>query len=474
MVSQKTKNLDITEGSLLKKIILFAIPLIFTGVLQQLYNAADLIVVGMFDGQVALAAVGATGSLTNLVIGLFMGLSVGAGVSVAHHIGEKKEQEVQKVVHTALLLSGFLGVTIAIIGYILAPTLLAWMGTPDTVIAHATLYIRIIFMGFPAQMVYNYAASMLRSAGDAKRPLIFLSVSGLVNVGLNLLLVAIFHMGVAGVAIATIVSQYLSACMIIIYMRHTTGPLHLSLRRLHLHRSKVTKILYIGIPSGIQGCLFSLSNVLIQSSINSFGDTVMAGSAASSNLEGFIYIAMNAMYHVSLTFIGQSVGAKAYHNIKKIVRYCVVVVSVIGLLLGGLVFIFHKPLVGLYAPNNPQVMAAAVERMYVIMFTYFLCGIMEVYCGAMRSLGKSITAMIISLCGACGFRILWIVTVFKLVTTPTSLYLSYPCSWILTILAYVIFLSISLRKLTRQKGVTEKQTEGQEESATESELTAVS
>ncbi len=462
MATKKTRNVDMTKGPFLKKIILFAIPLIFTGVLQQLYNAADLIVVGMFDGQVALAAVGATGSLTNLVIGLFLGLSVGAGVAVAHHIGERREDEVKKVVHTSVLLSLILGIVIAVIGYILAPTLLAWMGTPENVIVYSTLYIRIIFMGFPAQMVYNYAASMLRSAGDAKRPLIFLAISGLVNVGLNLLLVAVFRMGVAGVAIATISSQYLSAIMIMIYMMRTDGAMHLSLRELRLHSSKVKKILYIGIPSGIQGTLFSLSNVLIQSSINSFGDTVMAGSAAGSNLEGFVYIAMNAMYHVSLTFVGQNVGARAYHNIKKILLYCAAVVTVLGLSLGAMIYIFHEPLVNLYAPDNPAVMAAALDRLRVIMFTYFLCGLMETLCGGLRAMGKSITSMVISLCGACAFRILWLATVFQWVNTPTSIYLSYPVSWAITNLTMVIFLVIAVRRVTRKnpnKGAEQKEQE---------------
>lgn len=461
MTAKKKRDVDMTKGPFLKKIILFAIPLICTGVLQQLYNAADLIIVGMFDGQIALAAVGATGSLTNLVIGLFLGLSVGAGVAVAHHIGERREDEVQKVVHTSALLSFILGIVIAVIGYALAPTLLAWMGTPENVIAHSTLYIRIIFMGFPAQMVYNYTASMLRSAGDAKRPLIFLAISGLVNVGLNLLLVAVFHMGVAGVAIATISAQYLSAVMILVYMMHTDGVMHLSLRELRLHRSKVTKILYIGIPSGIQGTLFSLSNVLIQSSINSFGDTVMAGSAAASNLEGFIYIAMNAMYHVSLTFVGQNVGARAYHNIKKIMLYSTAVVTVLGLSLGTLLFVFHEPLVGLYAPDNPEVMAAAVERLRIIAFTYFLCGVMETLCGGLRAMGKSVTSMVISLCGACGLRILWLATVFQWVNTPTSIYLSYPVSWVLTNVTMVIFLVLGVQGLLKKARAKDKEKEGQ-------------
>jgi len=465
MATEKTRNADLTQGPFLKKIIFFAIPLILTGVLQQLYNAADLIVVGMFDGQIALAAVGTTGSLTNLVIGLFLGLSVGAGVAVAHHIGERREDEVRKVVHSSILLSLILGIVIAIVGYLLAPTLLAWMGTPDNVISHATLYIRIIFLGLPAQLVYNYAASMLRSAGDAKRPLIFLSLSGLVNVALNVLLVAGCHMGVAGVAIATTVAQYLSAIMILVYMMRTDGSMHLSLRELRLDSSKVKKILYIGIPSGIQSTLFSLSNVLIQSSINSFGDTVMAGSAAASNLEGFVYIAMNAMYHVSITFIGQNVGARAYHNIKKILLYSIAVVTVMGLLLGILIFVFHEPLVELYAPDNPEVMAAAVDRLRVIMFTYFLCGLMETLCGGLRAMGKSVTSMIISLAGACGFRILWLATVFQWVNTPTSVYLSYPVSWIITNATMAVFLVLAMRNLIKNAKKEKEETKGQKESA---------
>lgn len=451
MQKMEKRRVDMTQGPFLKKIILFAIPLILTGVLQQLYNAADLVVVGMFDGQIALAAVGATGSLTNLVVGLFMGLSVGAGVCVAHHIGEKKYEEVRKVIHTSLLLALFLGIVICLVGYVFAPNLLRLMDTPDNVIGHATTYIRIIFIGLPALMVYNYAAAMLRSAGDAKHPLIFLSVSGILNIVLNVILVAFFHMGVAGVAIATITAQYLSAILVLTYMSRTDSYMKFSPRCLKIHPNKVKKILYIGVPSGIQSCLFSFSNVLIQSSINSFGDTVMAGSAAASNLENFIYIAMNALYHVSLTFIGQNVGAKSYHNIKKITLYCISVVTVLGISLGGMLFLFREPLINLYAPNNPAVMAEAVRRMSIITFTYFLCGIMEVLCGAMRAMGKSITTMIISLCGACGLRILWIVTLFRAFKTPECVYLSYPVSWILTNLCYVIFFLFTVRALFRRQ-----------------------
>lgn len=440
-----------TQGPFLKKIILFAIPLILTGVLQQLYNAADLVVVGMFDGQVALAAVGATGSLTNLVIGLFMGLSVGAGVCVAQYIGAKRYEDVRKVIHTSLLLALFLGVAICIVAYIFAPHLLRMMDTPETIIEHATRYIRIVFMGFPALMVYNYSAAMLRSSGDAKHPLMFLAVSGIVNVMLNVVLVAVFHLGVAGVAIATITAQYLSAIMVICHMMRADNYMKLSICEFKIHKSKLKKILYIGIPSGIQGSLFSFSNVLIQSSINSFGDTVIAGSAAAANLENFIYIAMNALYHVSLTFIGQNIGAKTYHNIKKITWRCLLVVAILGLSLGGLIFLFRAPLINLYAPNNPLVMTEAVRRMSIICFSYFLCGMMEVFCGAMRAMGKSITTMIISLCGACGLRVFWILTVFRYFRSPECVYLSYPVSWFLTNVCYLVFFLITVRALFRRQ-----------------------
>ncbi len=443
------KEMDMTQGPFLKKIILFAIPLVLTGVLQQLYNAADLIVVGHFDGQIPLAAVGSTGALTNLVVGLFMGLSVGAGVSVAHHIGAKEYRDVSDVVHTSLLVSVILGVVISVFGILFAPDFLRMMDTPENVINDSILYIRIIFLGMPASMLYNYAASMVRSTGDAKHPLIFLATSGLINVALNLVLVAGFHLGVAGVASATIVSQYASAVMILIFMHRADTCVRFSFRSLKVHFQKLKKILYIGIPSGIQGALFSFSNVLIQSSINGFGDTVMAGSTASSNLEGFVYIAMNAIYHVSLTFVGQNIGAKTYQNIKKIMVYCVAVVCFIGLASGAAILLFRNFLVGLYAPDNPAVLAEALKRMYIILPTYFLCGVMDVLCGGLRAMGKSVTAMVISLAGACGLRILWIHFIFPFFAVPEGVYWSYPVSWLITLLCHLIFLVIFTRMLIR-------------------------
>ena len=447
-------TVDMTEGPFLKKMLLFAIPIIITGILQNLYNAADLVVVGQFRGDLAVAAVGSTGSLTNLIIGLLMGLSVGAGVSVAHHIGAKEPEEVKKVVHTSILLSLICGVVIAIVGFFLSKQMLIVMDTPEEVLPLSTLYLKIIFLGAPALMLYNYVSSMIRSAGDSRRPLIFLAISGVANVTLNVILIVVFGMGVDGVAIATIVSQYLSAIMSMVYLVKTNGPLKFSLKALRVSGAKVKKILYIGIPSGIQGTFFSLSNVLIQSTINSFGDVVVAGSAAAASLEGFVYIAMASMYHVAITFVGQNVGAKKYKNIKRIIIYSMIMSVFIGLLSAGILLTFRYPLISLYVTSNAA-MDAAIQRMSIIATTYFLCGIMDVFCGVLRALNKSMMAMVVSLIGACGFRILWIATVFKLVfnrvseTNPLqaliSVYISYPISWFLTG-AIFFFCTVSVLK----------------------------
>ncbi len=443
-------NGNIPKGAMLKKIILFSLPLVVMGILQTLYNAADLVVVGYFDGNIALAAVGNTGALTNLIVGLFMGLSVGAGVCVAQHVGAKEYDEVNKVVHTSVLASLILGVIVSIVGIILAPRMLAAMDTPDSVIRFSTLYLRIILCGVPASMLFNYCAAILRSTGDTKHPMVFLSVSGLVNVGLNLIFVILLHMGVAGVAVATISSQYLSAAMIVVFMCRSNSYIKLSFRKLGIDRRKLAKILYIGIPSGLQGVLFSFSNVLIQSSINGFGDIVMAANSAAANLEQFVYISMNAVYHASLTFVGQNIGAKTYSRIRSVLVNCVVVVTAIGLGMAGIVYLLRYPLLNLYAPGNPEVAQAAISRMSVILPTYFLCGIMEVFCGALRGMGKSVTAMVVSLVGACGIRILWIKTIFVLFPTITNIYISYPVSWAITAATHMIFCIVFLHRLMKK------------------------
>lgn len=453
------KAVDMTEGPFLKKMILFAIPLILTGFLQCFYNAADLIVVNLFSKSDAplVGAIGCTSALTNLVLGLFMGLSVGAGVLVAHYVGAKKEKDVNLTLHTSIILAVASGVLIAILGYIFADDMLIAMNTSEELLPYATLYLRIIFLGTPGSLLYNYIASMLRSVGDSKRPLVFLAISGLVNVALNVFLVTVFDMDVDGVAIATIVSQYVSAIMALIYIARVKGMLHFSFKRLKIDAKKLKRLLYIGIPSGIQGSLFSLSNTLIQAAMNSIDinadahGMIIDGYSASSSLENFVYIAMHSVYSVALTFIGQNVGAKKYKNVKKLTVYSVLLVTAIGLSTGGIVLIFNKPLLNLYISQSDVAFSAAITRLFIIIPTYSLCGIMDTLCATLRSLDRSVTSMVISLTCTCGLRIVWINTVFAHFGTGQSLFLSYPVSWIVSCLIHVLFIVITTKKLLKKQ-----------------------
>lgn len=440
------KSAAVSKNGYFKKILLFSIPLMLTGILQSLYSAADLVVVGRFEGELALAAVGSTGALTNLILGLFMGLSVGAGVCVAHGIGAKRYDDVQKTLHTAIATAAILGVFIGVVGYVLAPQMLHLMDTPDDVIGMASTYIRIVFLGAPAAVIYNYCASMLRAVGDSKRPLIFLAISGLVNVALNIILVAVIKMGVAGVAIGTVSSQVISAVLILTYFSKTGGVLHFSVRNLRIHKDKLVKILKIGIPSGIQGSLFSFSNVIIQSSINSFGSTVMSGSSASANIEGFYYVAYNAFYHATLTFVGQCVGAKKYSDIKKIVLSSMACNLIFAAVLITVGLALKDALLGIYVPDNAEVMAAATQRFMVLVIPYFLCGFMEIGSATLRSMGRSVTSAVICLIGACLFRIVWINTVFRYIRTPECVYLSFPITWVITATVLFVFSAIAVKK----------------------------
>ena len=451
MAKRTKKEINKTEGPLFGTIAMFAMPLLLSGILQLLYNAADIVVVGRFaeNGQTALAAVGSTGALTNLIVNLFIGLSVGTSVAVSHALGARNDDDVHKLVHTSILTSIIGGIIVSFIGIALAKPLLALMDTPDSVLAYSTLYMRIIFCGMPAQMLYNYGAAILRAKGDTKRPLLILSLTGIVNVLLNLVLVIGFHMDVAGVAIATITSQYLSALMSTYYLIRDEGVCHLDLKKLHIDRRSFMRILRIGLPAGVQGMAFSISNVLIQSSVNSFGETAMAGNTAGGNLDSFIYIALNSLYHAALTFTGQNVGAKKWSRLNRVLLCCVAIVLSIGLTMGFAVFFFGEPLLSIYAPGEPEVIEWGMIRLTYLATTYFLCGIMEVGCGMLRGIGQSFTSMVISLTGTCALRVLWIYTVFAMNPTMETLYLSYPVSWTITLLVEFVCYIIFKNKLIR-------------------------
>ena len=430
-------EIDMCNGPLFGKILIFAVPLMLSGMLQLFFNVADIIVVGQFVGHTALAAVGSTGSLINLLVNVFVGLSVGTNVLVARYYGARDAKHLHETVHTSVLTSVLSGTALIVIGLILAEPLLTLMGTPDDVLDQAALYMRIYFVGMPASMLYNFGAAILRAVGDTKRPLYFLFISGIVNVILNLVLVLVFHLGVAGVAIATVTSQVISAVLVALCLIKTDAPYRLELKKLRIHKSKLLEIIKIGLPAGMQGAVFSISNVLIQSSINSFGSTVMAGSTAASNIENFVYTAMNALYQTALSFTGQNVGGGKYKRIGKIMRICVLDVTAIGILLGGGAYLCGSTLLSIYT-SDPQVIQYGLERMMFVCLPYFLCGIMDTLVGSLRGMGYSIMPMIVSLTGACALRIVWIMTIFQMNPTLSTLFLSYPVSWFVTALAHFI------------------------------------
>ena len=450
MDTTKENNNDLTSGPLTIKIIKFIIPLMLTGILQLLYNAADSIVVGHYDGSSALAAVSSVGALINLLVNAFMGLSVGAAVVVAQDYGAKDYEGVSKTVHTSYLISIIGGIVVGAIGLIFSRQFLIWMGSPEDVLPLSTEYLMIYFIGTPANMAYNFGASILRSIGDTKRPLYFLTISGLVNVVLNLVLVIVFHMGVAGVAYATIISQILSAVMVIVYMMKSKDCVRFVPKKMRIHGDKLKKMLYIGLPAGFQGTVFSLSNVVIQSAVNSFGSLVMAGNGAASSLEGFTYTAMNSVYQASLTFVGQNVGAKKYDRINKVQGVCLVLVTIIGLVFGVTTYCLGEPLLSIYLPNDPEAIPYGIIRMSYIALPYFLCGMMEVMVGGQRGMGMSFIPMINALLGSCVLRIAWISTVFAADPTLFTLYISYPISWIVTTLAHTVFYFVKLHSLKKK------------------------
>ena len=434
---RKSYEIDMCSGPLLSRILLFAIPLICSGVLQLVFNATDIIVVGRFVSSNAMAAVGSTSSLINLLVNFFIGISVGANVLVARFRGANDFDDAQETVQTALITAVAGGFVLIALGILLARPMLVWMATPDEVIGQAVLYMRVYFIGMPATMLYNFGAAILRAVGDTRRPLYFLTLAGLVNVAGDLLFVLVLDMGVAGVAVATVISQIISATLIVLCLMRQDGMCNVNLRRMRFHRDKFLRIMQVGLPAGLQSVIFNISNVLIQSSINSFGATVVAGNTAASNIEGFVYTSMNALYQTSLSFTSQNLGARQFGRIDKILVRCLALVFVIGLVLGNGAHLLGQTLLGIYT-GEPEVIAYGMMRLGVVSVTYCLCGMMDVVAGSVRGMGYSILPMLVSLVGACVFRIIWIFTVFQWQHTLFSLYISYPISWALTICAHLV------------------------------------
>lgn len=445
-------EIDMCNGSIADKILLFALPLMASSLLQLLFNAADVVVVGKFAGKEALAAVGSNTALINLLINLFVGLSVGTNVVVARDLGAGRHDNVSRSVHTSMTLALISGVVMTVFGTVMVRQLLEWMSSPTDVIDLATVYLRIYFFGMPALLTYNFGAAILRAQGDTRRPLYFLFLSGVVNVVLNLFFVIVLHMDVAGVALATIISQYISAALVVWCLVREEGALRLELNKLGLQWSVIRRILQVGLPAGCQGVVFSLSNVVIQSAINSFGSTVVAGSSASANLEGFVYTAMNAFSQAAVTFTSQNMGARKYQNLNRVVLNCLLCAIVTGVVLGGGAVLAGTQLLHFYS-SDAAVIAAGYERLRVICGTYLLCGIMDTLASSLRGLGYSVLPMVVSLVGSCLLRLVWIATIFQLNRTPFMLYISYPISWVLTAAVHLACLLVVRHKM-RQRGQT--------------------
>lgn len=431
-------EMDMTSGSLPKKILLYAIPLMLSGILQLLFNAADIVVVGRFAGHESLAAVGSTSSLINLLVNVFIGFSVGANVLVARSYGAGKDQELSDTVHTTIWIALAGGIILILLGTALAGPLLSLMGTPPDVLDKAVLYMRIYFCGMPVFMLYNFGAAILRGVGDTRRPLYYLMIAGVINVALNFWFVVGLKLGVAGVALATMIAQAVSAVLVLSALMKTKGAYRFVPARLRINPRMLLQIARIGIPAGFQGAVFSVSNILIQSSINSFGSVAMAGSTAASNLEGFIYTSMNALYQTNLSFTSQNLGAGKFSRINKSLSCCLGIVTVVGLTMGIGAIVFGPGLIGIYS-SDPEVIRYGMLRLSIICGAYFVCGWMDVMVGSLRGLGFSVAPMLVSLTGACLLRILWVYTVFQWSRTLPTLYYSYPVTWLVTAAAHFVF-----------------------------------
>lgn len=436
MINLKHRDRDMCSGPLFSKILVFALPIMAMNILQLLFNAADMMVIGQFSGKEALAAVGATGALINLLINLFMGLSVGTSVIVAQDYGAGHPADVSRSVHTSVAVSIIGGLIVMVIGLVLCEPLLVMMGTPDDIISMSVVYMRIYFAGMPANMVYNFAAAILRAVGDSRRPMYYLVISGVVNVVLNLFFVAVLGMDVDGVAWATVISQYLSALLIMICLYRTSLAIRFIPKRLGIDRQKLKIILRVGVPAGLQGTLFSISNTLIQSAVNSFGSTMVAASSAAGNVEGIAGTTMNAYYNAAITFTGQNMGAKKYERIDTIAKVCTVLIFATWIILCGIILLFGRPLLGMYTSDR-NVIELGMQRMYIMMAAYFTCGVMNVFPGLTRGMGYSILPMLCTLIGACLLRIVWLATFFTWYRSVFMLFVCYPITWSLAGLGQV-------------------------------------
>ena len=445
------------QGPLAWPLVTYAIPIMLTSLLQLLFNAADLVVVGRYCGSVSVAAVGSTGAITNLIINLFIGMSVGAGVAVAHGIGSREQETVFRTVHTAVPLAAISGIFLTVVGVSLSGKILRAMSTPEDVLPLSKMYMEIYFLGITFNMLYNFCASMIRAAGDTKTPLVILTLAGILNVVLNVLFVKFGGMNVDGVAWATIISEALSAAAILWVMTQRMDVCRLELRKVHIYKEPLLKMLRIGVPAGIQSSMFSASNVALQSAVNTFGSVAVSGNAAVSNLEGFMYVIENAFHQTAVNYVGQNCGAQQFDRVKRVTFLCTLYAVIAGLVAGFTMYACGPQLLSLYITDSREAIQIGMERMKVDMLPYFLFGMQDVLTGVLRGMGASFLSMIITVLGICGIRILWINTVFQVPAfhTQPSLYLSYPLSWSITFLVqFTAFLVVFRKVRARAEGIS--------------------
>ena len=446
-------EIDMCNGTIMDKLISFAIPLMLSGILQLMFNAVDIVVVGRFSGSQALAAVGSTTALINVFTNLFIGISLGANVLAARYYAAGKSKEMSETVHTAIALALVSGVVMAVIGVVFARGALEIMGTPNDVIGKSTLYMRIYFCGMPFFMMYNYGAAILRAVGDTKRPLIFLIVSGVINAVLNLFLVIVFHLDVAGVGIATVISQLVSCILVLRCLHHTKSSYQLHLKKLRIKSVYLKQIFEVGVPAGIQSTVINISNAMLQSSVNSFGSIAMAGYTASNNIFGFLYVSVNSFTQACMSFTSQNYGVKKLKRMDRVLIDCMILSVVVTLILGSSVYIFGPELLHIYS-DQADVIKYGMEIFSYTTVTYFLCGLMDLFPGALRGMGYSTVPMILSIIGTVGVRIIWIYGLFPSHRSLTFLFLSYPASWIATIIMQVICFWFVRKRIHMTMGVS--------------------
>lgn len=447
-------EIDMCDGPILPRILQFALPLALSTILQLLFNAADIVVVGRYAGDNALAAVGSTASLINLIVNLFVGLSGGTNILAARHFGAREEAKLRNTVHTSMLLALCSGILLTFVGVFGSRTILIWMNSPGDVLDLSALYLRIYFLGMVPTMCYNFGAALLRAKGDTQRPLYFLFAAGVINVILNLIFVIPLRMGVAGVAWATVISQCVSASLVVFSLLREQGPLHLDIHALKFHRYELRQIMQVGIPAGLQSVLFSLANVVVQSSVNLFGEAVISGNSAASNLENFVFAISSAFHQTNAAFTSQNYGAGNYPRIKKVYFRCIGCAFLLMQSCSFLLYLFGPQLLGIYS-KTPSVIEAGMIRLAYVGLFYGLDCFMDVTVGSIRGIGYNVMPMIVSLLGACAFRLVWLSTVFQIPAFHRieSVYIVYPISWTITAATHMICFYITYQKLLRHSKI---------------------